>query len=87
MLLLGLIPLENLPAYQTLSPETRHQLEKLVSEYNMRLIETLDHFKADKPDINVSFYDTNTLFKQLFDTKEFESNALSHCNKKPDCGE
>ncbi|KAF1806170.1 carbohydrate esterase family 16 protein, partial [Mucor lusitanicus] len=87
MLLLGLIPLEDLPAYHTLSSETRHQLEKLVSEYNMRLIETLDHFRADKPDVNASFFDTNTLFKQLFDTEQFKDNALSHCNKKPDCGD
>ncbi|GAN11635.1 AFR605Cp [Mucor ambiguus] len=87
MLLLGLIPLENLPAYQKLSPETRRQLEKLVSEYNMKLIETLDHFKIDKPNVNASFFDTNTLFKQLFNSKQFESNALSHCNKKLDCGD
>ncbi|KAK4520626.1 G-patch domain-containing protein [Mucor velutinosus] len=87
MLLLGLIPLENLPVYCQLTPETRHQLQTLVSEYNTRLAETLRHFKADKPDVNASFFDMNMLFKQLFDNEQFESNALSHCNKKADCGD
>ncbi|KAI8639246.1 hypothetical protein BD408DRAFT_405093 [Parasitella parasitica] len=49
ILLLGLIPLENLPLYRDLPLEEKHQLEKLVSEYNMKLVEIMDHFKTDNP--------------------------------------
>ncbi|CEP14271.1 hypothetical protein [Parasitella parasitica] len=87
ILLLGLIPLENLPLYRELTPEAKHQLEKLVSEYNMKLIETMDHFKADNPGVNASFFDTNQLFKKLFNHTQVERNALLHCRKQPDCGD
>lgn len=79
--------MENLPVYHGLSSGTKHLLEKLVSEYNMRLVETMDHFKADKPGMNASFFNTNELFRQLFDHQQVERNALSHCNKQSDCGE
>jgi hypothetical protein len=84
---LGLIPLENLPVYHDLPSETKYLLENLVSEYNTRLIEILNRFKVNKSDLNASFFNTNELFKQLFDREQVEINARSHCNKQSDCGE
>ncbi|KAG2191750.1 hypothetical protein INT46_009462 [Mucor plumbeus] len=87
ILLLGLIPLENLPVYHDLPSETKYLLENLVFEYNTRLIEILNRFKVNKSDLNASYFNTNELFKQLFDREQVEINARSHCNKQIDCGD
>lgn len=86
-MLMGLIPLENLPKYHDISSEKKEHLQHLVTEYNAGLEDVMVSFNTQKTDARAIFFDANALFKQMYSSEEIEANSASHCDKREDCQE
>lgn len=86
-MLVGLIPLDLIPMYYDKPADTKQAFNDLVKYYNTVLEETLDKFKADKSNVDASFFDTYQLFERLYSQKELQRNARVDCGGNSNCGE
>ncbi|KAI9469751.1 MAG: GDSL lipase/esterase [Benjaminiella poitrasii] len=85
VMLLGLIPLEELPMYHTVSSSTRTRLVNLIEDYNNRLVNVVKSYRRSV--IMPYFFDTNGLFKELFTKQQLQFNSEFHCQAATNCGD
>lgn len=84
---MGLIPLQELPKYNTASiqADSRENLKQLVLDYNDRLIKIKHTWDQQYKDATMLFFNTYQQFYRLFDSDTITINTKTHCHQETDC--
>ena len=77
---MGLIPLQELPKYNSTSSEMRDNLRSLVLDYNARLMAIQQRWTK-----KMIFFDTYQQFYQLFDSDTIAKNTKIDCGQGKVC--
>ncbi|KAI8327766.1 GDSL lipase/esterase [Choanephora cucurbitarum] len=80
ILLMGLIPLQELPKYNSTSLEMRDNLRSLVLDYNARLLAIQQRWTK-----KMIFFDTYQQFYRLFDSDTIARNTKMDCGQGKVC--
>ncbi|KAI7905760.1 GDSL lipase/esterase [Cokeromyces recurvatus] len=82
VMLLGLIPLEELPLYHNVTQEIRTELKYLVDDYNFRLANIISTGHS-----SAYFFDIYKLFKESFSKERLQFNSEFYCHSAIQCGD